>query len=79
MKEAVRDPYLREAEKEGRLARYTLDLGWDEPLAVYILYGGAGGTRKATAYTEALIEVIDEEVAHPPKDPQLLLGTSTLT
>ena len=49
---------LKMAEAEGRLTRYILDLGWQEPLAAYIVYGKSGGTKEAKAFTEALLEAI---------------------
>ena len=53
-KEPLEDNLLKEVEQAGRVQRYTLDLGWPSTVAVYVVYGKAGGSKKAKGYTEAV-------------------------
>ena len=62
-----------EAVETGRVERYMMDLGWEQMMQVFNLYGKAGGRKEDIAVTEALLGVIEgERVAEHKKTKQTI-------
>ena len=62
-----------EAAKTGRVEKYMIDLGWEQMLQIFNIYGKSGGSKEDIAMTEALIETIrDEKEAEQNKMKQTL-------
>jgi hypothetical protein len=76
--EVICPPHVTEAFKEawrlGRAEKYQVDLGWEQMLWVYNVYGQAGSKKEDIAVTEAIIAAIREEMEHEPKLPTYVVG-----
>ena len=66
--------------ESGKVEKFALDIGWEEQLTVYDIYGktgGAGingGNKQAKVVTEALMQIIQEEIWRSPQGPTLITG-----
>ena len=58
----------------GRRDKYLVDLGWEQNMRVYVIYGCTGDTKQAINCTEAIIEAIEEEIAKDPLFTILIVG-----
>ena len=74
IKESIKTARLKQAWEAGRVEKYFIDLGWERNLRQYVLYGKSGGSKDAIATTEAILEVIEEEVNGDPILPTIIQG-----
>ena len=74
---AVRDQMgselLQNSSLEGRLEKYLVDLGWEDNLVVYFIYGKTGGSKAAEQYANSLPEAVHQEVWSTPARPTIIL------
>ena len=43
VKEDIKTEELKEAHKLGSVEKYTIDVGWEQSIKVYVIYGCSGG------------------------------------
>ena len=65
---------FKEALEEGRGDKYSLDLGWQGNLHIFVIYGQTGGSRAALMKTETIIDAVKEETTIEPCLPPLVVG-----
>ena len=57
---------FREAYECGRLSKHIVDLGWEEHVMVYCIYGVSGGTPEARKITDHLVATANSEMQRGP-------------
>ena len=65
---------FKEAYESGRITKHIVDLGWEEHIIIYCLYGVSGGTPEAKKITGHLVANARNEMQFDPLRPKLLVG-----
>ena len=65
---------FKEAYDCGRLTKHIVDLGWEDHIMIYCIYGASGGTPEARKITDHLISIARNEMQHDPLRPKFLMG-----
>ena len=65
---------LREAFESGRITKHIVDLGWEEHIIKYCMYGVSGGTPEARKITDLVVTAARLEMQLDPLGPKLLVG-----
>ena len=58
----------------GRAAKYQIDMGWNQHLMIFILYGYTGDSGEAKIGTNAVIDAIHGEIDRATYLPTVLMG-----
>ena len=64
---------FREVHEAGRAAKYQIDMGWDQNLMIFVLYGFTGDSGQAKLGTNAIIDAIRGEIERETYLPTILM------
>ena len=65
---------FKEAYECGRLTKHIVDLGWEDHIMIYCIYGVSGGTPEARKITDHLVSTGRNEMQHDPFGPKVPHG-----
>ena len=65
---------FREVHEAGRAAKYQIDMGWDQNLMIFVIYGYTGDSGEAKLGTNAIIDAIRSEVDRATYLPTVIMG-----
>ena len=65
---------FRRVFEAGRADKFCIDLGWEQNLLCFVIYGQSGGGNEEREETEAIAEAIEEEIGEDSSMPIIIEG-----